>query len=119
MLGPTILGTGCHRARRGPYPTAPPKMHIWTALVAREAALLTILTLFGSGPASLLSERFDAAARIALAPVLGFCLGTCVTTTVIEFAPARDTYWMLIPLALASAGVAAARTVRSDGRGAA
>jgi len=87
-------------------------MHIWTALVAREAALLTILALLGAGPASLLSEHFDAAMRIALAPVLGFCLGTCIATTVIEFAPARDTYWMLIPLALVSAGVAAARTVR-------
>lgn len=90
-------------------------MHIWTALVAREAALLTILTLLGSGPASLLCDRFDAAARIALAPVLGFCVGTCVTTTVIEFAPARDTYWILIPLALASAGVAALRVVRTRG----
>ena len=90
-------------------------MHIWTALVAREAALLTILVLLGAGPASLLSARFDAAARIALAPVLGFCVGTCVATTVIEFAPARDTYWMLIPLALGSAAVAAARTGRSRG----
>jgi hypothetical protein len=90
-------------------------MHIWTALVAREAALLTILTLLGAGPASLLSERFGAATRIALAPVLGFCLGTCVATTVIEFAPTRHTYWMLIPLALASAAVAAVRTVRAHG----
>jgi hypothetical protein len=90
-------------------------MHIWTALVAREAALLTILALLGAGPASLLSERFDAATRLALAPALGFCIGTCVATTVIAFAPAGDTYWMLIPLALASAGVAAARTRRGRG----
>jgi len=92
-------------------------MHIWTALLAREAALLAILALLGAGPASLLSERFDAAMRIALSPVLGFCVGTCVATTVIEFAPAGDTYWMLIPLALASPGVAAARAVRGGERG--
>jgi len=92
-------------------------MHIWTALVVREAAFLAILMLLGAGPASLLSGRFDAAARIALAPVLGFCAGTCIATTVIELAPARDTYWMLIPLAALSAGVAAWRTVRGGGPG--
>jgi hypothetical protein len=54
-------------------------MHIWTALGAREAALLAVL-LLGAGPASLLSSRFDTAARVALAPILGFCVGTCVTT---------------------------------------
>jgi len=87
-------------------------MHIWTALIAREAAFLVILALLGAAPASLLPGRFDAAMRIALAPVLGFCVGTCVATTVIEFAPARDTYWMLIPLAVASVAVAVVRAVR-------
>jgi hypothetical protein len=91
-------------------------MHIWTSLAAREAALLTILVLLGSGPASFLPGRTDAASRIALAPALGFCLGTCVTTTILEFAPVNDTYWLLIPLALLSAGVATIRALRSRDR---
>lgn len=91
-------------------------MHIWTLLASREAALLAILMLLGSGPAAFLSERVETASRIALAPVLGFCLGTCVTTTILEFAPVNDTYWVLIPLALLSAGVAAIRTLRSPNR---
>jgi hypothetical protein len=90
-------------------------MHIWTALGAREAALAAALLLIGAGPASLLSSRFDGAARFALAPVLGFCLGTCVTTTLLEFAPVGDTYWILIPLAIASTGFAAWRTLRARG----
>jgi hypothetical protein len=87
-------------------------MHIWTALGAREAALLAVLLLLGSGPASLLSHRFDAAMRIALAPILGFCVGTCATTTVLEFAPVNSSYWILIPLVLASVGLALWRTLR-------
>jgi hypothetical protein len=90
-------------------------MHIWTALGAREAALAAVLLLIGAGPASLLSSRFDGAARFGLAPVLGFCLGTCVTTTLLEFAPVGDTYWILIPLAIASTGFAAWRTLRARG----
>lgn len=87
-------------------------MHVWSSLAAREAVLLGILLLAGSGPASLLSERFDAAGRIALAPALGFCLATCVTTTLLEFFPTNDTYWVLIVLSLGSAAFAAARTLR-------
>ena len=85
-------------------------MHIWISLAAREAALLAILLLLGSGPASFLSSRFDAAGRIGLAPALGFCLGTCVTTTLLQFAPTNSTYWILAPLALASAATATIRT---------
>jgi hypothetical protein len=91
-------------------------MHIWTALGAREAALAAVLLLIGAGPATLLSPRFDGASRFALAPVLGFCLGTCVTTTLLEFAPVGDTYWILIPLATASTGFAAWRTLRAQRR---
>jgi hypothetical protein len=87
-------------------------MHIWTALGAREAALLAVLLLLGAGPASLLSNRFDTAARLALTPVLGFCLGTCVTTTLLQFAAVQSTYRILIPLAVASAGLATWRAVR-------
>ncbi|MBV9801457.1 MAG: hypothetical protein JO039_25680 [Solirubrobacterales bacterium] len=84
-------------------------MHIWSALAVREASLLAILLLLGAGPASFLPPRVDAVGRIALAPVLGFCLGTCVTTTVLEFEPVGSTYWLLIPLALVSSSVAALR----------
>jgi hypothetical protein len=88
-------------------------MHIWTSLAAREAALLGILLLLGAAPASFLSRRFDAGSRIALAPLLGFCLGTCVTTTLLAFAPTNDTYWILVPLALCSTFVAFWRTSRA------
>jgi hypothetical protein len=91
-------------------------MHIWISLAGREAALLSILLLLGAGPASFISDRFDAAGRIALAPALGFCLGTCVTTTILEFEPVDRTYWILVALALVSAAVAAIRTRRSSRR---
>jgi hypothetical protein len=88
-------------------------MHIWTDLAVREAAMLALLLLMGAGPASLLSSRFDAGSRIAMAPVLGFCLGTCVTTTLLQFAATNDTYWVLIPLAVGSSAFAAVRTLRA------
>jgi hypothetical protein len=91
-------------------------MHIWTDLASREAAYLLILLLLGAGPAAFLAHRFDAGSRIALAPILGFCLGTCVTTTLLQFEPTNNTYWVLIPLALASAGVAVFRTLRAPGQ---
>jgi hypothetical protein len=89
-------------------------MHIWIDLLTREAALLAVLLALGAAPAAFLSERFDAAGRLALAPILGFCLGTCVATTVLEFVPAGQTYWMLGPLALLSVGVAVWRLRRFD-----
>lgn len=85
-------------------------MHIWTALVARELALLAILVCVGAGPASMLPPRFDGIGRLALAPVLGFCLGTCVTTTLLQFWPTDQTSWVLVALAMISLAVAAART---------
>ncbi|HMD57220.1 MAG TPA: hypothetical protein VKG82_07095 [Solirubrobacteraceae bacterium] len=91
-------------------------MHIWTDLLVREGALLAILLALGAAPASFLGERFDAAGRVALAPILGFCLGTCVATTLLEFLPARQTYWILVPLALLSLGIAARRTLRGTSR---
>jgi hypothetical protein len=88
-------------------------------VIAREGALLVLLLALGAGPASLLSERFDAASRIALAPVLGFCVGTCAATTLLHFAPARDFAWALVPIGLVSVGVAVARTRSARRRGAA
>lgn len=87
-------------------------MHIWTDLLAREGAFLALLSALGAAPVAFLSERFDGAVKLSLAPVLGFCVGTCVATTVLEFAPARETGWMLIPLALLSLGIGAWRTLR-------
>lgn len=74
--------------------------------------LVTLLAL-GSGPASLLGARFGAAARVAMAPVLGLCLGTCLFTTLIWFTAARHTYWLLPIVALASVAVALWRTLAS------
>jgi hypothetical protein len=88
-------------------------MHIWTDLAAREAVYLVLLLALGAGPAALLPSRFDAGSRIAMAPALGFCLGTCLTTTLLQFWPTNDTYWVLIPLALASLALAAYRLTRS------
>ena len=85
-------------------------MHVWIDLIAREGAYLALLLALGAAPASLLSaDRLGTAGRLALAPVLGFCLGTCVFTTVLEFVPAGDSSWLLIPLALASLTFAAWR----------
>jgi hypothetical protein len=88
-------------------------MHIWSELLAREAALLVLLLAFGAAPAAFLSTRFDAVARLGMAPILGFALGTCLTTTVLQFAPARQTFWILIPVALLSVAIAARHTIRA------
>src|ERR1700733_1648501 len=93
-------------------------MHLWSLLVGREAAMLAILVALGSGPASLLPAQTALASRLALAPVLGFCLGTCVTTTILEFFPANSTYWVLILLAAASPVLAAIRQRRARPRNA-
>src|SRR6516225_1490287 len=95
-------------------------MHIWTDIVIRELIMLVTLAAIGSGPSSYLGRRFDAAARVALAPVLGLSLGTCIFTTLIWFTAARNTYWLVPVIAVASLTVAlrrAAMTGATDGRG--
>ncbi|MGO9488093.1 MAG: hypothetical protein ACLQBB_03580 [Solirubrobacteraceae bacterium] len=79
----------------------------------REGALLILLLALGAAPAAFLSARFDATTRLALAPALGFCLGTCVSTTVLQITPAQSSYWILIPVAAFSICLAALRTARS------
>jgi len=81
-------------------------MHIWTDIVTRELVMLVTLFALGSGPASFLGRRFDAAARFGMASVLGLCVGTCVFTTLIWFTAARNTYWLLPILAALSVTVA-------------
>jgi hypothetical protein len=85
-------------------------VHLWIEIVARELAMLAALFALGIGPASFLGRRFDAAARLAIAPVLGLCLATCVFTTLIWFTAARNTYWLLPVLAAASIAVALLRS---------
>jgi hypothetical protein len=84
-------------------------MHIWLDLLARELLFVVLLAAIGSGPAAFLPERYDGVARLALAPVLGLCVGVCVTVTLVYFAPTADTGWVVIPLALVSIAVAARR----------
>ncbi len=84
-------------------------MHIWLDIIVRELVMLVVLLALGSGPASFLGRRFDPAARVAMAPVLGMCLGTCVFTTLIWFTAARNTYWLLPVVAVMSIAVALRR----------
>jgi MFS family permease len=84
-------------------------MHIWTDIVIRELAMLAILFALGSGPAAYLGGRFGPAARLALAPILGLCVGTCVFTTLIWFTAARHTYWLVPVLAAMSLAAALRR----------
>jgi hypothetical protein len=88
-------------------------MHIWADIFIRELVMLVTLLALGSGPASFLSRRFDPAARVAMAPVLGLCVGVCVFTTLIWFTAARHTYWLLPILALVSLAVALLRGLAS------
>ncbi len=89
-------------------------MHIWTYIVTREGFMLLTMLALGSGPAAFLGERFGAAARVALAPVFGLCVGTCVFTSLIWFTAAYNTYWLLVPLALASVATALWRSLRGS-----
>ena len=68
--------------------------------------MLLTLTALGVGPAAFLGRRFDSAARLAMAPVLGLCVGACLFTTVIWFSAASHSYWLLPVAALVSIGVA-------------
>jgi hypothetical protein len=86
-------------------------MHIWTDIFVRELTMLVALLALGSGPASFLGNRFGTAGRLAMAPVLGLCLGTCIFTTLIWFTAADNTYWLLPTLALLSVLVSVRRTL--------
>ena len=84
-------------------------MNVWLDLITRELLFLALLAALGAGPATFLSKRYDGAARFAMAPVLGLCVGVCVTVALIYYFPARDTGWFVVVLALASLGLAAWR----------
>ncbi len=89
-------------------------MHIWADILVRELVMLVALLALGSGPASLLGSRFEAAARIAMAPVLGLCVGACVFTTLIWFTAAQNTYWLVPILALLSVAAALWRSLAAQ-----
>lgn len=75
--------------------------------------MLVALVALGSGPAAFLGRRFDPAARVAMAPILGLCVGTCLFTSVIWFSPASHSYWLLPIAAIVSVAVAAQRSLTS------
>jgi hypothetical protein len=73
--------------------------------------MLVTLAALGSAPASSLGQRFGAASRVASAPVMGLCLGTCVFTTLIWFTAASNTYWLIPVLGVLSSAYALRRSL--------
>ncbi len=86
-------------------------------MVGREALMLAVIGALGSWPATFLPRRFDGVARVAMAPVLGLCAGTCVFTTLVWFVPASDTYWLVPLLCACSLAGAVYRVVGRDPSG--
>ena len=76
--------------------------------------MLAVIGALGSWPATFLPRRFDGVARVAMAPVLGLCAGTCVFTTLVWFVPASDTYWLVPLLCACSLAGAVYRVVGRD-----
>jgi hypothetical protein len=77
--------------------------------------MLVVLASFGAFPASLLSRRFRAVERVALAPILGMCLGTAAFTTLLYFWPASSTAWLVPVIAVTSVAGAAVRSRKALG----
>ena len=81
-------------------------MTVLVQFLSREVLFLAILTALGSGPATFLGEKFSCLARIAMAPVLGMCVGTAVFTCTLWFLSADSTYWLVPVICALSLGVA-------------
>jgi hypothetical protein len=88
-------------------------MHVWIDLISRELLFMALVAALGAGPATFLSERFDGVARTAIAPAFGLCVGVCLTVTLVYFFPTSETWWMVLPLALVSLGLAVRRRGRA------
>lgn len=89
-------------------------MHVWLDLISRELLFVALLTLLGLAPAAwLLPGRFDPISRLALAPVLGMCVGVCLTTTTLYAFPAGDTGWLVVIVAAVSTVLALTKRRRS------
>jgi hypothetical protein len=84
-------------------------LHVWLELVSRESVFFALVAVLGLGPAAFLPERFDTTARLALAPVLGLCVGACLTVTLAYWFPGSRSGWVLVVLPIASAGLAWSR----------
>jgi hypothetical protein len=84
-------------------------MHVWLDLIVREVLFVALLAALGAGPAAFLGAQFDATARLAMAPVLGLCVGSCLTVTLGYEYPARQTSWLLMGVAALSVAIAAWR----------
>ena len=84
-------------------------MHVWLDLIVRELLFVVLLTALGAGPAAFAGERYNGAARIALAPALGLCLGVCLSVSLVDAFPAHDTKWLIVAVAVLSVAVAVAR----------
>jgi hypothetical protein len=70
--------------------------------ISRELAMLVMAGLLGAAPVMSLRRHASWPIRVALMPVVGFCLGTSVTTTLLWFFPAASTFWILPMLVVAS-----------------
>jgi hypothetical protein len=70
--------------------------------VSRELAMVVMAGLLGAAPVMSLRRHASWPICVALMPVVGLCLGTCVTTTLLWFFPAASTFWVLPVLAIAS-----------------
>jgi hypothetical protein len=81
-------------------------MPVIREMVGRELLMLAVLAALGAGPASFLSSRFESVERVALAPIIGMCIGTSVFMTLLYFFPAADTDWLVVVLAAVSLLVA-------------
>ena len=96
--------------------TSPPSvLPVTRELLVRELLMLGLLSGLGAGPASWLSVRFSVVDRVALAPIVGLCLGTAVFTTLLYFFPAQDTSWLVPVLVVMSVLMAAIRGRRAVG----
>ncbi|MCU1492808.1 MAG: hypothetical protein JWO62_572 [Acidimicrobiaceae bacterium] len=79
--------------------------------------MIAILAALGAGAASFLGSRFDGAARVALTPVLGLCVGVAICTTLIWVFPASTTFWIVPAAAALSLLVAVSRGGRARPHG--
>ncbi|MEK6277278.1 MAG: hypothetical protein AABM29_04610 [Actinomycetota bacterium] len=77
-------------------------------LLGRELALLLLLSVLGSGPASCLPRGVPALCRLALAPAFGLAVGAAVLSTVVWFVPlSAPVAWAVLgPLLALSATMA-------------
>ncbi len=85
-------------------------MQVWLELIAREAFFLALLVALGVGAASFLPARLPVAARLALVPVIGLCVGACATVTLVYAVSARGAAWVVVAAAAVSVALAVRRT---------